>query len=143
MWGLLLAGVALLLRGAGLGGHYQVVGLDFGVSLLSAAVVAGAARGFAGTAGRLLSASPVLAVGRISYGLYVYHGFTPYLLGRYVPGFIAMNWQLRAVLLTAATSLIAVASWHLLEQPFLRLKSALAPLAPLAPSPTLLASRSS
>ena len=30
----------------------------------------------------------MIAVGRISYGLYVYHGFTPYLLGRYVPGFI-------------------------------------------------------
>jgi peptidoglycan/LPS O-acetylase OafA/YrhL len=123
--GAVLVAVTLALRALGLGGQYQVVGLDFGVSLLSAYVVAGAARGFAGATGRFLSASPVRAVGRISYGLYVYHGFTPYLLGRYVPGFIDMTWPLRALLLTAATGLIAVASWHLLEQPFLRLKSSL------------------
>jgi len=121
--GAVLTATALSLRYLGLGGQYQVVGLDFGVSLLSAFVVAGAARGFAGGAGRFLSASPIRAVGRISYGLYVYHGFTPYLLGRYLPGFIDMNWPLRALLLTAATGLIAVVSWHLLEQPFLRMKS--------------------
>lgn len=122
-WGGLLLVATLALRYAGLGGQYQVVGLDFGVSLLSAFVVAGAARGSAGLAGRLLSASPVRAVGRISYGLYVYHGFTPYLLGRYVPGFTGMEWPVRALWLTAATAVIAVVSWHLLEQPFLRLKS--------------------
>lgn len=121
--GAVLTAAALSLRYLGFGGPYQVVGLDFGVSLLSASVVAGAATGFAGTAGRLLAAAPVRAVGRISYGLYVYHGFTPYLLGRYVPGFVDMAWPARALLLTVTTALIAVVSWHLLEQPFLRLKS--------------------
>lgn len=122
--GAALVGVTLMLRYAGLGGQYQIVGLDFGVSLLSAWAVVSAARGFAGPAGRFLSASPVMAVGRISYGLYVYHGFTPYLLGRYVPGFIEMAWPLRTLLLTTATALIAMISWRLLEQPFLRLKPA-------------------
>lgn len=123
LWvGLLLVGAMLVLRYAGLGGQYQIVGLDFGVSLLSAWAVVGAARGFPGAAGRFLSASAVMAVGRISYGLYVYHGFTPYLLGRYVPGFIDMAWPLRTFLLTTATALIAMLSWRLLEQPFLRLK---------------------
>jgi peptidoglycan/LPS O-acetylase OafA/YrhL len=131
--GSLLAGIGLLLRYAGVGGQYQIVGLDFGVSLLSAWVVTRATTGFDGVAGRFLSATPVIAVGRISYGLYVYHGFTPYLLGRYVPGFIDMAWPVRTVMLTAATALIAMVSWRLLEQPFLRLKPAFAPLAPLAP----------
>lgn len=130
--GSLLVVVTLMLRYAGLGGQYQIVGLDFGVSLLSAWVVAGAASGFTGVAGRLLSASPVVATGRISYGLYVYHGFTPYLLGRYVPGFIDMPWPMRTAMLTATTAAIALISWRVLEQPFLRLKPALAP-APPAP----------
>jgi peptidoglycan/LPS O-acetylase OafA/YrhL len=125
--GAALVGVALILRYAGLGGQYQIVGLDFGVSLLSAWAVVGATRGFEGLAGRFLSASPVMAVGRISYGLYVYHGFTPYLLGRYVPGFVDMAWPVRALMLTVATALIAMVSWRLLERPFLRLKPALAP----------------
>jgi peptidoglycan/LPS O-acetylase OafA/YrhL len=119
----LLVSATLGLRYAGLGGHYQVVGLDFGVSLLSAWLVGGAAVGFRGLAGRLLSSRPMIAVGRISYGLYVYHGFTPYLLGRYVPGFTAMDWPLRFALLTSATGLIAVISWRFFERPLLQLKS--------------------
>jgi peptidoglycan/LPS O-acetylase OafA/YrhL len=122
--GAVLVGVTLMLRYAGIGGQYQIVGLDFGVSLLSAWAVVGATRGFDGAAGRFLSAPSMMAVGRISYGLYVYHGFTPYLLGRYVPGFIEMSWPLRTLMLTAATAIIAMVSWRILEQPFLRLKPA-------------------
>ena len=123
--GTLLVVVALSLRYAGIGGQYQIVGLDFGVSLLSMWLVAGAARGFTGTTGAVLSWSPVTSVGRISYGLYVYHGFTPYLLGRYVPGFMTMAEPIRVAMLFAATALIALASWHWLEQPFLCLKDEL------------------
>lgn len=125
--GALLAAVTLVLRYAGLGGPYQTVGLDFGISLLSAWLVRHAARGFAGLAGAVLSSAPAIAVGKISYGLYVYHGFTPYLLGRYVPGFVTMPISIRVLLLTGTTALIALASWRWLEQPFLRLKPRLAP----------------
>ena len=121
--GATLVAITLLMRYAAVGGQYQIVGLDFGVSLFSAWLVASAANGFAGAAGRVLSLAPIIAVGRISYGLYVYHGFTPYLLGRYVPGFITMPAPMRVALLVSATTVIAVASWRWLEQPFLRLKS--------------------
>ena len=117
-----LAIVMLSLRYVGLGGQYHTVGLDFGVSLLSVWLVSRAAGGFAGVTGRLLSSPPMMSVGRISYGLYVYHGFTPYLLGRYVPGFVTMAEPVRVVMLTSVTALIALASWHWLERPFLRLK---------------------
>ena len=120
--GAVLVAVTLFIRYASLGGQYQVVGLDFGVSLFSAWLVASAASGFSGAVGRVLSLAPIIAVGRISYGLYVYHGFTPYLLGRYVPGFITMPAPMRVALLVSATTVIAVASWRWLEQPFLRLK---------------------
>ena len=117
-----LAIVMLSLRYVGLGGQYQTVGLDFGVSLVSAWLVGRAAVGFAGVTGRWLSSLPMMSVGRISYGLYVYHGFTPYLLGRYLPGFMTMAEPVRVVMLTSVTAGIALASWHWLERPFLRLK---------------------
>ncbi len=120
--GSVLTATTLLLRYLGIGGRYQIAGLDFGVSLLSAWVVARAAGGFAGPAGAFLSWPPAIAIGKISYGLYVYHGFTPYLLGRYVPGFTAMDWPLRFALLTSATGFIAVLSWRLFERPILGLK---------------------
>ena len=122
--GAVLIAVTLLMRYTAVGGQYQVVGLDFGVSLFSAWLVASAAHGFRGAAGRLLSLAPIIAVGRISYGLYVYQGFTPYLLGRYVPGFVTMPAPVRVALLVTVTALIAMASWRWLEQPFLRLKPA-------------------
>lgn len=124
--GAVLIAVTLLMRYTAVGGQYQVVGLDFGVSLFSAWLVASAAHGFRGAAGRLLSLAPIIAVGRISYGLYVYQGFTPYLLGRYVPGFVTMPAPVRVALLVTVTALIAMASWRWLEQPFLRLKPAYA-----------------
>ena len=124
--GAVLIAVTLLMRYTAVGGQYQIVGLDFGVSLFSAWLVASAAHGFRGAAGRLLSLAPIIAVGRISYGLYVYQGFTPYLLGRYVPGFVTMPPPVRVALLVTVTALIAMASWRWLEQPFLRLKPAYA-----------------
>jgi peptidoglycan/LPS O-acetylase OafA/YrhL len=120
--GSVLVSATLLLRYLGWGGQYQIVGLDFGVSLLSAWLVGRAASGFGGVPGALLSSPPAIAIGKISYGLYVYHGFTPYLLGRYVPGFVTMPTSIRVLLLTGVTTLIALASWRWLEQPFLRLK---------------------
>jgi peptidoglycan/LPS O-acetylase OafA/YrhL len=128
--GSVLVSATLVLRYLGLGGQYQIVGLDFGVSLLSAWFVGRAAGGFGGVTGAFLASSPAIAIGKISYGLYVYHGFTPYLLGRYVPGFITMPVSIRVVLLTGATALIAMVSWRWLEQRFLRLKSPVPPQAP-------------
>ena len=92
------------------------------MSLTGAHLVAGAAQGFGGLGGRFLTAEPVTYVGRISYGLYLFHGFMPYVLGRYVPGFIEMSTWSRAALLTSATLMVASLSWRFFEAPILTLK---------------------
>lgn len=89
-------------------------------------LVLGGAAGFAGWPGRLLSARPLLYLGRISYGLYLAHGFA----GDIVRGMLALvgvsappagPWRL--ALLAGVTILLASASWHFLEAPLNGLKS--------------------
>jgi peptidoglycan/LPS O-acetylase OafA/YrhL len=123
--GLPLLASALVLRYAGMTGVPLEVALDFGVSLASAWLVGAAARGFSGSFGNALQLRPVVYIGTISYGLYLFHGFIPYVLGRYVPGFVEMSWPARAVLLTAATFSVAALSWRIVEAPLLRLKDRL------------------
>ena len=98
------------------------VALDLGVSLSAAWIVGRAAKGFSGWTGVVLIARPVTYVGTISYGLYLYHGFMPYVLGRYIVGFTGMSWFTRFALLTSATLATAAASWRFLEAPILRHK---------------------
>lgn len=89
-----------------------------------AALVAKASNGFQGTLGRVFSAAPVLYLGRISFGVYLYHLFV-----------VAAIWNVSAVGLpfldrgpglfvvaSPLTILIAALSWHWLEQPCTRLK---------------------
>ena len=124
-------GPLLLLGGLAFGWD---VAVDFGVSLTAAHVVAGAASGFGGVAGRILTAKPIAFVGTISYGLYLFHGFMPYVLGRYVPGFVDITWPLRFAMLTTATFAVASVSWQVLEAPILSLKDRLSGRRAVGPS---------
>jgi peptidoglycan/LPS O-acetylase OafA/YrhL len=113
---------ALGLRYAGDGSVAGEVALDFGVSLSAAWIVGTAATGLAGPIASLLIARPIAYLGTISYGLYLYHGFMPYVFGRYVGGFAGMPWMVRAVMLTTATLITAATSWRFFEAPILRYK---------------------
>lgn len=124
--GVPLMAFALILRAAGWPTAVDVP-LDFGVSLAGAWVVGRAINGFDGRAGWLLSRRPVIYIGTISYGLYLIHGFMPYVLGRYVEGFVDMPWPWRAVLLVASTTMVAELSWRVFEKPILAMKERLAP----------------
>lgn len=99
-----------------------------GVSVGYPMVYVGAAAMLLATlgAGRgLLSSRPLVALGRVSYGLYVYHvlaiGLVAAALQR-VPA-LATRWPVFVVLAFAATAALAFASYRLLEAPFLRLKA--------------------
>lgn len=63
-------------------------------------------------------------LGKISYGLYVFHAFSIYFVGKHLPR-VSPNLQTSVFGIIAAaimTLLLAIASYHLLETPFLRLK---------------------
>jgi len=73
-----------------------------------------------------LASSPLTFLGRISYGIYVYHFIVPYLQDRLSLGHLATPWMELGYkgLLTLG---LATVSWYLLESPCLALKARLAP----------------
>lgn len=89
-----------------------------GVSLIFVWLVGRAADGFRGGLGALLELKPVLYIGKISYGIYLYHNFVPglirYVLGR-SPSAVVMF-----LLACGVTVLIASLSWYLIELPIKR-----------------------
>lgn len=80
--------------------------------------------GFGGWPGRLANAAPVQYLGKISYGLYLYHAVAAWLIPDRPLGTGSSLEDLGIALLrTGAVVAIAASSWHLLEQPCNRLKS--------------------
>jgi len=108
-------------------------------SLLSLMViVAGAASGYRGPVKRILEAPPLLYLGRISYGVYIYHLLLLDLAFRLVPDLSLEAGPSRFFTVSAATIATATLSWHFLEAPIARLKRAFPvatpPSAPLVES---------
>jgi peptidoglycan/LPS O-acetylase OafA/YrhL len=91
-------------------------------ALLFTWLVNGAARGFRGPFGWVLRSRPMLYLGRISYGVYLLHIFTPPLLKRahiHVPD---VPWIKHFPVLAAVTLALASISWFALERPINQLK---------------------
>jgi peptidoglycan/LPS O-acetylase OafA/YrhL len=121
--GVPLLACAMVLRYLRIGGEYAEVAADFAVSLVAVWMVGKAVSGFRGVAGRIMEWPPLLYLGTISYGVYVYHAFMPYLLGRILGGRVqSLHWLSRFAILAAATILTASVSWRLLERPILGMK---------------------
>lgn len=91
-----------------------------GYSLASAWLVAAAAAGFKGAIGRVMTFKPLLWVGAVSYGIYVYHIIVvTYWKKLHVPPAAQVPRALAAV---AATFVIAALSFYLYEHPINSLK---------------------
>lgn len=100
---------------------------DTATACVFAWCVWGAANGFRGPLGAVLSWGPAVYLGRISYGIYVIHLFVPWLYARHLvnlglpdPNSFPLAIELAAY--TAITILLAAASWHLYEKPLNALK---------------------
>ena len=88
-----------------------------------ALIVLGAWRLEAGWLLAALSVRPVVYLGRISYGLYVYHNFCYGVKGRLVGWIPSLEPIPGPAFALIATVGLAVLSWHLFEYPINRLKS--------------------
>jgi peptidoglycan/LPS O-acetylase OafA/YrhL len=105
-----------------------------GVGLTSACIIAQAAQPFAPGRGGPLDWPVLRHIGRISYGLYVYHWFVPDAFERFRPEFVNPHGVLPKLASGALFALIALAaaeaSWWLVEKPVLGLKDRLDARAP-------------
>lgn len=96
------------------------------IGALSAWVVWKASTGFQGVVGRILELPVLVAIGRISYGIYVWHMFAPSFLRGILrtfglsPGLNFGVWGLSLSFLI--TILIATITWTLFEKPINNLK---------------------
>lgn len=123
--GVALLAVVLVTKVRGMSSSIEFVLGEAGAGLLFVWVVGHASRGFGGALGSVLDNGALIYLGKISYGMYVYHWFVPAVaessfpaVGLPVPG---PGW-VRLVIFGAIAIGVASASWHLMERPVLRLK---------------------
>ena len=108
----------------------RTVGLTASAPLCAAALFLSATAPVGGLANRGLCLAPLRWLGKYSYGLYVYHGLLGTVLtrclgrpaGRLVGGPPAVADAVTFAVSAAVIVAVSVASFHLFEQPILRLK---------------------
>jgi peptidoglycan/LPS O-acetylase OafA/YrhL len=92
---------------------------------VSVVLVARAAVGFGGLAGRVMTWPPLLYLGTISYGAFAYHlvvgGVVAWAVS--AAGLAALPTALFAAVAVALSIAVASLSWHAFEQPLARLKA--------------------
>jgi peptidoglycan/LPS O-acetylase OafA/YrhL len=91
----------------------------FALVAIAGAVVILAAADSTWSARRVLASAPLVAVGVVSYGIYLWH-FPVFVAVQYLGG----GWgvAVRVVVAASATAAFTVLSWRFVERPFLRLK---------------------
>ncbi len=115
-----------------LAGAYQLTGHSVywikslghtGMDLFYGWVVVTAAVGFQGWMRRVLQSRTLVYLGKISYGIYVFHFFAPALITGLPFEGTSAGYMLRIAVYTTLTVLLAAASWRFYEGPLNRLKS--------------------
>jgi peptidoglycan/LPS O-acetylase OafA/YrhL len=95
------------------------------VAFIFAWLVWHASIGFSGIVGRLLESQAMVYIGKISYGIYVYHLFSPYPI-RAIFELLDIDLRYKGLmefsLSTLLTIMMASLSWHIMEAPINNLK---------------------
>jgi len=116
------------------GGIWDVTSVftrDAGYALVNLWLVDRAAKGFGGAAGRVLTWRPMVAVGGVSYGAYLWHNFVAPLVD-HLDDLVGRSYTIpehglvRFLWVLVLTVLAAGLSWQLVEGPLNRLKASIA-----------------
>lgn len=104
--------------------------IDLGFGLVSVSLVNAAANNSAYLIGRVLQSRPLVYIGKISYGIYLYHPFLraalPRLLQQFGLGIPPTGYGILVFYSVASIALAAI-SWHFFEKPLNDLKERFAP----------------
>jgi len=98
--------------------------MSLALTLLFTPLISSAAQGFTGVVGFFLMRRSILYIGRISYGIYIYHLPVQWMItskaSRWLNG---LPWFIPpSLVLLVATVVLAALSWHFFERPINRLK---------------------
>jgi peptidoglycan/LPS O-acetylase OafA/YrhL len=128
-------GALLGLQHYGVGGGAPAALSDTATAIVFGWLVVGAARGFGGAPGRLFCFRPVAYVGKISYGVYVFHNIV---IGAAIieARRFGVDYRPHGILSFLAVTLVTIAlaacSWTFFERPINGLKRLFAYRAPVA-----------
>ena len=115
------------------------VGINLALGLVSCWVIYKTTQGFRGPVGWVLELKPIMFLGRISYGLFIYHFFMPGIVGpflrHYGVDFTDGGLKAFAIYSTAAIA-GATLSWYVIEAPMGRIKDQFRPSTVPAPKPS-------
>lgn len=95
---------------------FRLVLLSLASSMVFFVVIMHAAKGISGKIGGLIQSKPMSYIGKISYGLYVLHVFTP-LLSQVLGISPPLNIFLKFTIYSTVTICMATFSWYLFERP--------------------------
>ena len=105
--------------------HAPIAIENTGAALVFCWLIGTASVGFTGAFGRLLEWGPIVYLGKISYGIYIYHFLVPLALAAVATHF-GFGYKDSGFLNFVAASLVtfgvAALSWHLFERPINGLK---------------------
>jgi peptidoglycan/LPS O-acetylase OafA/YrhL len=123
--GLALYVGALVLVHRHAGSHIGVTVGPFGEALMFCWLIDRAARGFGGAGGRILEFGPLVYLGTITYGIYIFHNLVPVVFDA-IAGALGVSYSDQGfpnfVVTGVTTIAIAALSWHVFEAPINRLK---------------------